>query len=282
MLFNAPPGSYFTPWVVFNERTKMFVAWFNSYPHGCCNGSFGIATSSTGYNFTIITREEDPLYPLVDCNGLFVDDDGTGYVIYSSLQFDHKVSIEKLTPDFLHTTKENYGLFPDRYVEGSALFKRNNTYYATFGSCCCFCRGGSGAIFYTAKSIKGPWKRQSADKNCKTDSRAVCGKYGEVVTPEDLIVNAQGITISKIPTKGGDVFIWAGERWLSAPNNNPTCPDECRPTTGICEEPASYIKGHGFTYWYALQFAANGDVKQFEPFVNEFSLDLLEPETDTA
>jgi hypothetical protein len=24
-------GTYFTPWVVYNQKTKMFVAWFNAY-----------------------------------------------------------------------------------------------------------------------------------------------------------------------------------------------------------------------------------------------------------
>jgi hypothetical protein len=45
--------------------------------------------------------------------------------LYSSLTEDHQVSIELLTPDYLHTTKENYGFFPDHYVEGQLLFKRN-------------------------------------------------------------------------------------------------------------------------------------------------------------
>jgi hypothetical protein len=38
MLLDAPIGSYFVPFVVFNEVTQMFVAWFNAYPGGCCNG----------------------------------------------------------------------------------------------------------------------------------------------------------------------------------------------------------------------------------------------------
>ena len=72
----------------------------------------------------------------------------TGYVIYSSITENHQVSIEKLTPDFTASTFENYGFFPDVYVEvrfqlccgahwwqGATLFKRNGRYYALYGSC---------------------------------------------------------------------------------------------------------------------------------------------------
>lgn len=84
-------------------------------------------------------------------------------------------------------------------------------------------------------------------------------------------------------------------RWLSAPYNNPTCPDECRPTTSICAEPptciffVSYfvvllliffenildIKGHGYSYWVPLEFTSSGDIAQFAPFVNNFTLNLI-------
>jgi hypothetical protein len=273
LLVDAPDGTYFTPFVVFNQKTQMFVAWWNSYPNGCCNGAFGIAVSPNGTAFQIVTQNEVPLYPLVDCNGLFVDDDGTGYVIYSSLSEDHQVSIEKLTPDFLHTTKENYGFFPDHYVEGSILFKRNGIYYASYGSCCCFCRGGSGVVVFKSTSIKGPWTRIGTDRNCRSTTEIICGEYGERNT-SDLIINAQGIGLSLIPTSTGTVYMWHGERWLSAPHNNPACPDECRPETGPCKEPPDYIKGHGFSYWIPLEFDDNGDVKEFQPFVNSFTLDL--------
>lgn len=163
---------------------------------GCCLGNFGVAQSKDGILFEIVSLNIQPLYKSVDCNGLFVDDDGTAYLIkwvycfffplfffdcwryvfYSSLDENHMVSIEKLTPDYLNTTLENYGFFPDNYVEGSVLFKRNGTavyyfvilivnrpltctwnsgiYYAGYGSCCCFCRAGSGFTVFSATDIK--------------------------------------------------------------------------------------------------------------------------------
>ena len=110
---------------------------------------------------------------------------------------------------------------------------------------CCFCRPGSGVVVFSAPSIAGPWTRQGHDINCQTDSIDVCGKYGAVVTPANLTIAAQGIGMSVIHTATGPVHLWSGERWLSAPFNNPTCQDECGP----CNEPPQYIKGDGFAYW---------------------------------
>jgi len=214
-----------------------------------------------------------PVYTMVDGSTLFVDDDGTGYLIYTSLSEDHKVSIEKLTPDYLNTTGENYGLFPDRYVEGAILFKRKGLYYVGYGSCCCFCRGGSGAGFFSSPSIKGPWKRLGYDKNC-LNGLELCGTYADR-SCDSLIIPAQGIGLSVIPSNTGEnYYIWQGERWLSALGNPPGCPDECRPTTGICAGPDYYVKGHGYTYWYPLEFDSTGDVLPFASFVFSFDLDI--------
>eukprot|EP01116_Phalansterium_solitarium_P009479 TRINITY_DN23637_c0_g1_i1.p1 TRINITY_DN23637_c0_g1~~TRINITY_DN23637_c0_g1_i1.p1 ORF type:complete len:367 (-),score=110.95 TRINITY_DN23637_c0_g1_i1:137-1237(-) len=267
MLNGNPVGSFMTPYVVYNKATQMFVGWFNGYVGGCCSGGFGVSKSPDGIHFDIVTTDLQPKYPSVDCNGLFVDDDGTGYVLYSSLSADHKQSIAKLTPDYLGLSGENYGLFPDRYVEGSGLFKRNGVYYVMYGSCCCFCRGGSGQVVYTATNITGPWVRQAGfadqgtDINCYNSSLSLCGAYGDVVAG-DIIVPAQGIYVSTLPSADGPVYLWTAERWLSAPFNNPTCPDECQPQQGQCAVDPRYVKGHGFPFWYPLQFDDNGRVLQ--------------------
>ncbi len=65
-------------------------------------------------------------------------------------------------------------------------------------------------------------------------------------------------------------YLWHGERWLSAPYSNATCENECAP----CEQPQTYVKGHGFSYWIPLEFDAEGSILQFAPFVDWFELDL--------
>lgn len=67
---------------------------------------------------------------------LFVDDDGSAYVIYTShiqnYAITHQMSVEKLTDDYTASlgASANSGFFGASFVEAPALFKRNNSYYA--------------------------------------------------------------------------------------------------------------------------------------------------------
>jgi hypothetical protein len=213
----------------------------------------------------------------VDCNALLIDDDGKAYLAYTSEAQDHHVSIETLNDDWTALQPGgNLGLFPDRYVEGAVLFKRKGVYYMGYGSCCCFCRAGSGWVVYSAPSIHGPWTRQPYDLNCNsTDPAKLCGGYGDR-DGDPLTIAAQGIGMSLIPlADGSTAYLWQGERWLSAAGNNPTCPDECRAQTGECAESPGYVKGQGFSYWAPLEFSGEA-VVPFRPFVKEFVLDVAQ------
>lgn len=272
-----PYGTFFTPFAIYNKPTQTFVLYFNAYLNGCCEGNWGIATSTDGIHFTLQTTNAVGKYSVVDCNALMVDDDGTAYLAYTSEAEDHKVSIEQLSSNFSSIVPgENKGLFPDRYIEGAILFKRGTTYYVSYGSCCCFCRGGSGAVVYKSQSINGPWVRQALDVNCnRTDAGSICGAYGDR-NNDPIIIQAQGIGVSIIPLADGTTAIlWHGERWLSAANNNPTCPDECQPQVAPkCAEEPGYIKGEGYSYWIPLEFDNDGNVQKFAPFVDSFTLDV--------
>eukprot|EP00750_Incisomonas_marina_P011670 INCI16400.16.p1 GENE.INCI16400.16~~INCI16400.16.p1 ORF type:complete len:171 (+),score=30.19 INCI16400.16:1288-1800(+) len=149
----------------------------------------------------------------VDCTtdgtGVFVDDDGQGYIVFATSTLPnglpgspthvgggHVVSIEKLTPDLTSTTQEAVGpeFFPDDYVESPALFKHGNTYFVTYGSCCCGCSEGGGITVFTAPSVQGPWKRQSpqADVNCMDPDALICGGFGLRSKEEsELVFHAQ-------------------------------------------------------------------------------------------
>jgi hypothetical protein len=156
------------------------------------------------------------------------------------------------------------------------LWKRNDTYYVGYGSCCCFCRNGSGLVIYSSKSIEGPWVREAGDKNCNSsDPDAICGGYGDR-SGSPLIINAQGIGMSKLPlANGGSAWIWHGDRFLSSEYNNPLCPDECQPQVAPnCAEDPRYVKGHMFDYWQVLVFNPDGSVQQFPPFTDSFTLDI--------
>jgi len=77
-----------------------------------------------------------------------------------------------------------------------------------------------------------------AARLCTCCVAVLVGSNGDPIT-----IQAQGIGLSLIPLADGTTaYLWSGERWLSAPNNNPSCPDECNDETGVCAEPADYIK----------------------------------------
>ena len=146
-----------------------------------------------------------------------------------------------------------------------------------YGSCCCACREGSGAVIHIAESITGPWKRQEGgDMNCNAGPDVkICAGMDAGPTRKrptgELIINAQGIGLSVIPkitssdaeTKTEEnIYLWAGSRWLSAPHNNPKCNSLC----STCEKKVGfdgYIRGHDFEYWIPLEFDVNGNVNKY-------------------
>lgn len=178
---------------------------------------------------------------------LFIDPDtAIGYVIFgasasnasSSPSWGHRIAIARLTDDYLDTTSLAATLFPDHFVESPSLFKRNGLWYATYGTCCCACREGSGVVVFTAKSVSGPWTRQAgphSDVNCKNASSAICP--GSAFFPsknsfDNPIIPAQGFSINAIQlANGSTAWVWIGDRWLQGPGNNASC-------TNLCYKPA--------------------------------------------
>ena len=114
-------GTLWIPNVIYDSKTTQFIMWYGS-------GGWASATSKDGINFTpskygrFSSRFGDKAG--TDGTGLFVDDDGQGYVVFASKppgidmpgtscppeivdchHYGHIVSIEKITDDYLTTTK---------------------------------------------------------------------------------------------------------------------------------------------------------------------------------
>jgi hypothetical protein len=245
---SKPYGTFFTPWAIYNKRTSQFVLYFNAYLRGCCEGNWGVATSSDGISFTLQTTSLAGEYAVVDCNALFVDDDGGAFLLYTSEAEDHKLSIEVLTPNYTSIVPgANKGLFPDRYVEGAILFKRGDTYYVSEGSCCCFCRGGAGVVVYKSQSLDGPWVRQPYDLNCnRTDAGDICGAFGDR-NHDPIRIQAQGIGLSLIPlANGSTAYLWHGEAHRRTRRERPkVSPHPLLPSTHTCLFSAAFQASGG-------------------------------------
>jgi len=277
----APHGAWYSPSAVFSEARSKFIIYWSASQRECCTAQWGIAQSEDGIHFDLVTMTGTAsIDTSLDGSSLFLDDDGVGYVAYDAMQGPppmqgHMVAIDRLSPDLLSSSGERIVLMPDVFVEGTMLFKRQGRYYLVYGSCCCACREGSGAVVLSATNISGPWVRQSRDTNCRLDVPVCAGMPGADRPTGGLIIPAQGIGISHLKGAGGqDILLWNGMRWLSGPHNPPKCTTLCAANAGVCKQDPKYRPARDFDYWYPLSFDAGGQVQQFAPFVNEFTLSL--------
>ncbi len=237
LLLDPPAGVYYRPYVKFNPRTRKYVLWYNWYAT-LWEGQYGVATADkpegpfTIQNSNVKVRNAKP-----GDHGLFVDEDGTGYIISTSIALNHGISIEKLSEDFLSSTLEGTGILAEG-CEACSLFKREGRYYALFDDCCCFCPQGTGARVYSATSPFGPYTLLG-NINRKVDG-----------TPT---IPAQQTHVAQIPSTDGMQYLWMGDRWGSRPDG---------------------IKGHDFQYWSSpLKFRQDGSIEPLQ-FESEWSIEL--------
>ena len=258
---NANPRTFYQCYVKFNQRTGKYVLWYNAA------GQNGVAVADrpegpfTLKNSNVRLQHSDSE---VGDLSLFVDDDGTGYLLCAvdtktgfGVKTEpiphHKICVEKLTPDYLDTTHETTDFLAGN-CEGPSMFKRNGIYYLLCDNTCCYCPNGTGVRVYTGTSAMGPFKYRG-NINIKADgARDLPSPWTQPGTGRaDSIIKAQGKHVTAIPTPSGTVFLWIGDRWSSRPDG---------------------IKGHDFQYWSSpFQFENDGMIKQMK-WEDQWSLEL--------
>jgi hypothetical protein len=230
-LLKAPPqGIYYRPYVAYNPKTRKYVLWYNWYPK-LWDGQVGIAVSDSPVGpFTIV----NPAAHVAGARGrpgdgsLFVDDDGTGYFIYTSIDENHAIRIDRLTPDFFDSTGETSAVLGSG-SEAPAMFRFQGRYYVLFDRTCCFCSAGSGVRVLMATNPLGPFTEQQNINRGQDGAPIVAG---------------QQTFVAQLPTPQGTAFMWMADRWGSR-------------TDGI--------KGHDLQFWSApLRFAADGTLLPIE------------------
>jgi hypothetical protein len=240
ILPDCPAGVYYRPYVKYCPTTKLYVLWWNWYPT-LWNGQYGVATSEQPEGpFRIVHEHVSVRHEKPGDFGLFVDNDSAGYLIYTSIEKNHAISIERLDSDFCSSTKEGSPFLSDE-SEACSLFRRGETYYALFDSTCCFCPQGSGAKVFIADSPLGPYTFR--------------GNMNRHTTPcgDVPIINAQQTHVARFPAPGGDIYVWTGDRWGSRLDG---------------------IKGHDFQFWSEpLRFRGDGSIETLR-WANQWSYDL--------
>lgn len=229
LLQDAPAGVYYRPYVVRNPRTGLYVLWYNWYPK-LWEGQFASAISEAPEGpFRLINPRVELCGDTPGDHNLFVDDDGTGYVVYTDIagrgHDRHAMSVERLDAEFTGSTLQGSEVL-DRRVEAPAMFKRNGLYYVIFGNTCCFGPEGADARVFVADAPLGPYRR-IGDINRDDAGR--------------IIVPGQQTDIASIPTARGTVHLWMADLWGSRPDG---------------------IKGHDLQYWVPLEFNADGTIRR--------------------
>lgn len=167
ILLNPPQGTYYRPHVIYNDKRKKYVLWYNWYKT-LWNGQFGVAIADKPEGpFTIISQNvtmKNSTKGLGDFN-LFVDDDNRAYIVYTSLA-DHTISVERLTDDFMGSLQINSGIILPS-AEACSMFKRNDVYYVLADKMCQFCTEGSGAQVFTSANPMGPYSYRGNINNAE-------------------------------------------------------------------------------------------------------------------
>lgn len=181
------------PKVVYNEKTKKYVMWFHlelkDQGYKAARSGVAVSDNPTGpftfirsmrpnphkwpmdisetdkvLNYTVENNKKDPLKflkrdfetgQMARDMTIFVDDDNKAYHIYSSEE-NGTTQIAELTDDYLSYTGKYIRVFPKRYMEAPAVFKRNGKYYF-IGSDCTGWKPNA-ARSAVATSIWGPWE----------------------------------------------------------------------------------------------------------------------------
>jgi hypothetical protein len=134
---------------------------------------------------------------------LFVDDDGTAYHIHASEE-NATLHISKLTDDYLDSSGEYVRVFPDRFMEAPAIFKKDGKYFLIASGCSGWAPNAARSA--VADHIFGPWTE--LDNPCSGDLAS-------------LTFDSQSNYV--LPVEGKkDAFIFMADRW------NPTNPIDGR------------------------------------------------------
>jgi hypothetical protein len=194
-LDNRPPGTIYRPDAIWNPHTQNVVLWYNWLNlQGVYEGYAAYTAPTPAGPFTRVRERVNVTIQnsTENCGDfhLFLDPaDGTPYVIAGC---GFHMWIERLLPNMLDsagdTSPTGRYLFSEYFIEAPALFFREGTYYAVFGSCCCYCFQGSGAIVHTAPHPLGPWTLQ--------------GDIACVPSPNEEYRQALGLSATPTPGQG--------------------------------------------------------------------------------
>lgn len=229
MCINSTTSVIERPKMIYNPKTDMYVIWFHADgPTATSNSNYaaasaGVAVSKSPYGpFRFIDRyrlnvcppDQEDKHPssrgMARDMNLFIDDDGTAYIIYSSEE-NLTLYISKLNDEYTYLATDPseavYGvdfirIFPGAQREAPAMFKHDGTYYLMTSGCTGW--APNQARYAMSSSVMGTWVNMGdpciGDNSHTTfDSQSTC------------IFCTDG---------RDDEYIYMGDRWKSEELND--------------------------------------------------------------
>lgn len=202
---HRPQGIWFRPHVIYNAATQQYVLWAR-----WLNVTGATLSDDATLYLTATAAAVDGPYTVAQTvvpmyynnsadDNLFVDDDGTAYIVHTCRSCATHIIVEQLSSDYTYSlgatdpTKRSEPVGPGG-TEAPAMFKLGATYYLTMTPLCCYCVTGSPTLVYSAPHPLGPFTSMGSLGN------APKGQQNFVFTHPDV-----------------DGVLFAANRWGSDP-----------------------------------------------------------------
>lgn len=208
--------SYWEANVGYHTATNTFFMYYWSGHYGFVNNSIAVAISTTGpqgpfVNIPPINVSGSTV--ISDTIALFVDDDGTAYLRYNTIDLPRRHIIEKLDSSWRNSTGEYSIIFekPDfPWYDGGGMLKRNNLYYIMLSFDCCFCSWGSDALVFIAPTPLGPWLPQANITSSMVKPISIATEPINMLSSSSSLVNDNSISSVLSTTTCNLTGSWSG------------------------------------------------------------------------
>ncbi|RPF22717.1 RICIN domain-containing protein [Myceligenerans xiligouense] len=182
------------PKIMYNPATDRYVIWAhkeNGVDYGEARAAVAVSTTNQPCGSYDYRGSFRPLGHMSRDIGVFVDDDGTGYM-YSSARENYDLHIYRLTADFAGIDELVADPWHGGHREAPALFKRGDTYFMLTS-------GATGwspnqQQYATAPSVTGPW---TAMRN----------------VGDPTMYGSQTAFVLPIQGSQGTDYLYMGDRW---------------------------------------------------------------------